>query len=129
MSLCFTTKKKCVYIKWRATLDIRPDMFNYSELLTVQHSYFFSYSELEFVKKMSCEGSKNTLYICRRYVPYAHHYNPRFLCFLPQFFTAVYIVDWLILQTIYVLNKEILTFLGLKWTVYNQEWVIMARVW
>ena len=42
MSLCFTTKKKCVYIKWRATLDIRPDMFNYDELLTVKHSDFFS---------------------------------------------------------------------------------------
>ena len=32
------------------------------------------------------------------------------------------------LQTIYVLNKEILQFLGLKSAVYNQERVIMARV-
>ena len=31
----------------------------------------------------------------------------------------------LILQTIYVLNKEIFQFLGLKYAVYNQEQVIM----
>ena len=30
------------------------------------------------------------------------------------FITAVYIVEQLVLQTIYVLNKEILQFLGLK---------------
>ena len=36
-------------------------------------------------------------------------------------FTAVYIVERLILQTIYVLKKEILRFLGLKSAVYNQE--------
>ena len=37
-------------------------------------------------------------------------------------FTAVYIVEQLVLQTIYVLNKEILQFLGLKFAVYNQDW-------
>ena len=36
-------------------------------------------------------------------------------------FTAVYIVVRLVLQTVYVLNKEILQFLGLKNAVYNQE--------
>ena len=45
---------------------------------------------------------------------YAHQY-------LPPFFTVVYIVERLILQTIYVLNKEILQFFGLISTVYNQE--------
>ena len=40
----------------------------------------------------------------------------------------VYIVERLVLQTIYVLNKEILQFLELKSVVYNQERVIMARV-
>ena len=35
-------------------------------------------------------------------------------------FTAVYIVERLVLQTIYVPNKEILQFLGLKYVVYNQ---------
>ena len=37
------------------------------------------------------------------------------------FFTTVYIVnvERLVLQTIYVLNKEILQFLGLKSAVYN----------
>ena len=33
----------------------------------------------------------------------------------------VYIVERLVLQTIYVLNKEILQFLSLKSAVYNQE--------
>ena len=36
-------------------------------------------------------------------------------------FTAVYIVAWLVLQTIYVLYKDILQFLGLISAVYNQE--------
>ena len=43
-----------------------------------------------------------------------------------SFFAAVYIVERLILQTIYVLNKEILQFLGLKYAVSNQERAIMA---
>jgi hypothetical protein len=55
------------------------------------------------------------------YIPYTHHYNPWFVYFLPHFFTAVYIVERLVLQTIYVLNREILQFLGLKTAVYNQE--------
>ena len=38
------------------------------------------------------------------------------------FFSAVYIVERLVLQTIYVPNKEILQFLDLKSAVYNQEW-------
>ena len=36
-------------------------------------------------------------------------------------FTAVDIVERLVLQNIYVLNKEILQFLGLISAVYNQE--------
>ena len=43
-------------------------------------------------------------------------------------FTAVYIVEGLVLQTIYVLNKEILQYLDLKFAVYNQDRVIMAHV-
>ena len=35
------------------------------------------------------------------------------------FFTAVYIVERLVLQTIYVLHKKILSLLGLKSVVYN----------
>ena len=53
-------------------------------------------------------------------VPYACHNKPR-LVFFPAFFTAVYIVERLVLQTIYILNKEILQFLGLKFAVYNRE--------
>ena len=62
--------------------------------------------------------------------PYSSHYNPRFVhIFFTPFFTVVYIVEQLVLQTIYVLNKEILQFLGLKSAVYDQEQVIMARIW
>ena len=46
----------------------------------------------------------------KHHIPYARHYNPRLVYILP----AVYIVEWLVLQTIYVLNKEILLFWGLK---------------
>ena len=38
------------------------------------------------------------------------------------------IVERLLLQTIYVLNKEILQFASLKSAVYNRERIIMARV-
>ena len=54
--------------------------------------------------------------------------------FFTPFFTAAYIVEGLLLQTIYVLKKEIVQFFGLKSSVYNrktvsnQERVIMARV-
>ena len=41
--------------------------------------------------------------------------------FLTPFFTTVYIVERLELQTIYVLNKKILQFLGLKSADYNRE--------
>ena len=50
------------------------------------------------------------------YIPYMHHQNSWFVYFYPNFF-AVYIVERLVLQTIYVLNKEILQFLGQKSTV------------
>ena len=54
-------------------------------------------------------------------LPYTPHYNPRFVYFFTPFFIAVYIVEWLVLQTIYVLNKEILQCLGLKSEVYNSD--------
>ena len=44
------------------------------------------------------------------HVPYMRHYSRGLYIFTP-FFNAVYIVEWLILQTIYVVNKEILQFL------------------
>ena len=43
-------------------------------------------------------------------------------------FTVAYIAKRLVLQTIYVVNKEILQFLGLKSTVYNQKRVVIWRV-
>ena len=51
------------------------------------------------------------------------HYLTRAACiFLIPFFTAVDIVKQLILQTIYVLNKEILIFFGPKIPgLYNQK--------
>ena len=41
--------------------------------------------------------------------------------FFTRFFTAVYISERLVLQTIYVINKEILQILGQKSAVYNGE--------
>ena len=58
----------------------------------------------------------------------------RLVYFFTPFFTVVYIVERLLLQTIYVLQKEILQFFGPKIgglqsrAVSNQKWVIMARV-
>jgi hypothetical protein len=50
-----------------------------------------------------------------------NHYNPRFVFFLPHFSLGVKIVERLVLQTIHLLNKEILQFLGLKSVVHNRE--------
>ena len=54
-------------------------------------------------------------------IPYEHHYKPRLVFFLPPFFTVVNIVEWLVLQKIYVLNMEILQFLSLKSAIHNQD--------
>ena len=45
----------------------------------------------------------------------------RGLYIFTPFFTAVYIVEQLVLQTIYVINKEIRQFSGLKSKVCNWE--------
>ena len=50
-------------------------------------------------------------------IPYARHYNPRFVYFLPHFLFSLRFI----LQTIYVLKTEILHFLSLKSAVYNRE--------
>ena len=42
--------------------------------------------------------------------------------FFTTFFTVVYTLERLVLQTIYVLNEKILQYLGLKFPVYNQDW-------
>ena len=47
------------------------------------------------------------------------------LCIHTTFFTAVYILEQLVLEAIYVLKKEILQILGLKSAVYNQEWFMI----
>ena len=54
-------------------------------------------------------------------VTHARHYNPR-LVFFYLIFTAVYIVERLVLQTIYVLKQGNSSILGLKSAVYNREW-------
>ena len=51
------------------------------------------------------------------YIPYARHYNPRFVYFLPHFFQK----PLFMLQTIYVLEMEILYFLSLKSAVFTWE--------
>ena len=38
-------------------------------------------------------------------LPYACHYNPRFCIFFTPFFTAVYKVERLVLQTVYALKR------------------------
>ena len=57
-------------------------------------------------------------------VPYARHYKPR----LVIFFTQVSLWLRLMLQTSYVLKKEILQFLSLKSAASNRERLMMARV-
>ena len=47
------------------------------------------------------------------YIPYVHHYKLQF--------SAIYVEERLILQTIYVLNKEFLQFLA-----YNLRFIIMS---
>ena len=44
-----------------------------------------------------------------------------FVYVFTPFFTAVYIIERLVIKTIYVLNKELLQLLGAKSPVYNQE--------
>ena len=68
------------------------------------------------------------LYVSNTYRTRARHYKPQLLYFFTTLFTAVYNQVWLILQTIYALNKEILKFLGLESAVYNQEQVLVAHV-
>ena len=50
-------------------------------------------------------------------LPYARHYNPRFVLFLPNFSFSLRFI----LQTIYVLKTNILHFLSLKSAVYIRE--------
>ena len=44
--------------------------------------------------------------MAKKLVPYAGHYKPPACLLFTQFFTAVYNQERLILQKIYVLNKE-----------------------
>ena len=50
-------------------------------------------------------------------IPYARHYNPRFLLFLPYFSFSLRFI----LQTIYVLKRQFFIFLSLKSVVYIRE--------
>ena len=50
-------------------------------------------------------------------IPYARHYNPWFVYFLPHFYIEVRFI----LQTTYGLKTEILPFLSLQSAVYIQE--------
>ena len=52
-----------------------------------------------------------------KYVPYARHYYPWFVSFLPPFYVEVRFI----LQTVYVLKTKILHFLSLKSAVYTRE--------
>ena len=61
-----------------------------------------------------------------------HHYKPWFIYFLPHFSLRFILQSgYLVLQTIYVLNKEIfgskICSLQLR-AVSNKEWVLMAHI-
>ena len=88
-----------------------------------------NFSDIFDIHWVSVVRDLNTLFSGHFCLQYARHYKPRLVYFLPHFSVAAYIVERLILQTIYVLNMKILQFLGLKSAVYNQERVIMAHVW
>ena len=72
--------------------------------------------------KNSNEFPKNSQKIHNIQIPTWHLEAKNPFSFFTPFFTAVYIVERLVLQTVYVLNKEILQFLSLKSTLYNPEW-------
>jgi cation-transporting ATPase 13A2 len=58
---------------------------------------------------MSVSGIVSSVYQTKQVrfkLPYMRHYNPRLECFLTQFFSVVYYQEQLILQTIYVIKKE-----------------------
>ena len=57
--------------------------------------------------------------VARTIIPWSFKYCTAAYIFFTPFFTAVYIVERLVLQTFYVLNTEILQFFGLKSAVYN----------
>ena len=57
------------------------------------------------------DGSTRTMQVCYLicfYLPYARHYKPWACIFFTPFFSAVYKQERLILETVYVVNKEIL---------------------
>ena len=57
-------------------------------------------------------------------IPYARHYNPRFVLFLPHISFSLKFI----LQTIYVLKTKILYFLSLKSAVYIGSLFLMKSV-
>ena len=96
----------------------------YSTYCSTQITPFYIFSKIRiwFI-------SANYLVLMQMHIPYALHYKPWLVYFLPHFsLRFIRIVERLVLETIYVLNTEILQFLSLKSAVYNQEWVIMHTV-
>ena len=74
--------------------------------------------------------------IAPRCIPYARHYKPRLVSFLPHFSLRVILhIERLVLQTVNVLKKGNFSIFGPKTpglelrAVSDQERVIMARVW
>ena len=57
------------------------------------------------------------LIVIEKHIPYARHYNPRFVLFLAHFSFSLRFI----LQTTYVLKTKILHFLSLKSAVYIRE--------
>ena len=83
----------------------------------------FKKDESQFQKRILLT---NFLFPCNNFcalfdIPYARHYNPRFVFFLAHFSFSLRFI----LQTIYVLKMEILHFLSLKSAVYTRELLVI----
>ena len=58
------------------------------------------------LRKKLADNTLNSLFVYLNYVPYARHYNPRFVLFLPHFSFSLRFI----LQTTYGLKTDILHF-------------------
>ena len=86
-------------------------------ILSVTWYYTAVYVESEKTSPQNISASNCRIMSRQFQLPYARHYNPRFVYFLAHFWFSLRFI----LQTIYVLKMEILHFLSLKSAVYTRE--------
>ena len=131
----FLTKKfpvKCKYFShpWRVKV-LKKKAFGYWEI-TARVSYVCAHVRiLSPIYYTLLYISLHVLHIAcctwyKIFIPYARHYNPRFVFFLLPFLFEVRFI----LQTTYGLKTEILRFLSLKSAVYIRErFQIKSGLW